>query len=408
MSKKRAQSKTNRLDVSCERPGFAVVLVMCAVVILLVIGGGVLSLGLHTRELAVRTSSEIAARCAADAGLTKIFFEMNEKLKVIPWNGSVLPEAINEVLPNSNATYTYAVAGDLSSGYVIESTGKSGLREKTVSCSLLLKGLFEYAIFGDQDIELKNGAAVDWYNYDADDGNLQVGTNSIIGDSVVLHNGATINGDVVVGAGGDPDAVVSYTWATITGGTYAMTEEKELPRIAVPLWLQSLPSGGTIEEERTISSSAKYDEIDLSNSNIITVDDSVSLYILGDITLKNSAELQVLNADGVCLTLYVGGDIEVKNSGAVNNLTTDPKRVKIYGLNGCENITLKNGSDFYGVIYAPNADVVMMNSADAFGAIISKSFEQKNSATLNYDASLRDVSIDDEGVSFVVTQWLEE
>jgi len=385
-----------------------VVLVMCAVVILFVIGGSVLSLGMHSRQLAVRTSSDIAALSAADAGLTKAFFEMNEQLKVIPWDDSILPEAISETLPNSNATYSYMVTGDASSGYVIESTGKSGLREKTVGCSLFLKGLFEYAIFGDQDIELKNGATVNWYNYDADDGNLQVGTNSIIGDSVVLRNGATINGDVVIGAGGDPDAVVSYTWATITGRTYAMTKEQELPQIAVPLWLQSLPSGGTIEEERTISSSAKYDEIDLSNSKIITVDDAVSLYILGDLTLKNSAKLQVLNADGVCLTLYVGGDIEVKNSGAVNNLTTDPKRVKIYGLNGCENITLKNGSDFYGVIYAPNADVVMMNSANAFGAIIARTFEQKNSATLNYDASLRDASIDDECVRFVVTQWRED
>ena len=82
--------------------------------------------------------------------------------------------------------------------------------------------------------------------------------------------------------------------------------------------------------------------------------------------------------------------------------------MKIYGLNGCENITLKNDSDFYGVIYAPNADVVMMNSADVFGAVIAKSFEQKNSATFNYDASLRDSSIDDEGIRFVVRGWHED
>ena len=82
--------------------------------------------------------------------------------------------------------------------------------------------------------------------------------------------------------------------------------------------------------------------------------------------------------------------------------------MKIFGLNDCQSISLKNSVDFYGVIYAPNADVVMMNSADFFGSVIAHSFEQKNSADFNYDASLRDVTIDDEGIRFIVTQWQEE
>ncbi|MHC4259095.1 MAG: hypothetical protein ACYSTF_01600 [Planctomycetota bacterium] len=55
-----------------------------------------------------------------------------------------------------------------------------------------------------------------------------------------------------------------------------------------------------------------------------------------------------------------------------------------------------------------HADVVMMNSADAYGSVVAKSFEQKNSAAFNYDASLRDVSRDDEAVRFTVDRWGEE
>jgi hypothetical protein len=68
----------------------------------------------------------------------------------------------------------------------------------------------------------------------------------------------------------------------------------------------------------------------------------------------------------------------------------------------------KNSSDFYGVIYAPNASVVMDNSAKLYGAVVAKSFEQKNSGTLSYDASLRDAGVNDEAVRFVVTNWHEQ
>ena len=81
-----------------KRKGSVIVLMLLAVVVLSVMGVGLLSLGLRGRTIAIRNTSKIAARCAADAGLTKAVFEMNEKLKVKPWDGSTLPQATNETL----------------------------------------------------------------------------------------------------------------------------------------------------------------------------------------------------------------------------------------------------------------------------------------------------------------------
>ena len=394
-----------------KRKGSAMVLVMVALVVLFATGVGLLSMGLQSRIFAIRNASDITARCAADAGLTMAVFEMNEKLKVKPWSDSTLPQATNEVLPNCDAIFSYTLTGDIGNGYIIESVGKSNRAERKVSSSLQLQGPFESAIFAKTTINLKDGAVVDWYNYGEDEKNLQIGTNSTEPASIDLKNGVTVNGDVAVGVGGKPDIVIRSTWATITGRTYALAEEYELPSIAVPEYLQALPSQGTIDDTTTITASAKYDEIYLKNGKIITVDGPVVLYIIGDVIIKSSAELQVVGADtnpDASLTLYLGGDAEVKNSGAINNKARNAKKVKIYGLDSCQSIVLKNGSDFYGAIYAPNADVEMMNSADVFGAVVAKSFEQKNSATFNYDASLRDVSIDDEALRFVVKQWREE
>ena len=190
-----------------------------------------------------------------------------------------------------------------------------------------------------------------------------------------------------------------------------MTEYYELPSVAVPEELQILPSGGTINNDTTIITSAKYNSINLGNKETITIDGPVSLYIVGDIILKNSAALQVVDAatnPDAYLVLYLGGDIDVKNTGNINNQSADPSNFQVYGLDSCQSVSIKNSSDLYGTIYAPNATVEMDNSANLYGAVVADSFIQHNAATFNYDASLRDVNTADWGAYFTIEDWSEE
>jgi len=388
-----------------KKRGLAIPLAMLVVVILLAMGTGLLKLGLFSRIFSIRTASDITAQCAADAGLTKALYEMNEKLKAELWDESTMPFETNMSLPNCDAVYSSTVTGNLGSGYTLQSTGNSGQAQRTVSCTLQLQGIFESAIFTKEYLYMKYGATVDWYNYDADDRDMQIGTNSTEPGSIVLKNKAIINGDIAVGMGGNPDDVIVDNGATINGETFTLTQIYELPPITVPESLESSPSLGTINDNTTISSSAKYSNIDLGNSETVTITGDVTLYITGDITLGNAAELQI--ADNASLTLYLGGNFEGKNASTVNNLSMDPHKLKIYGLDSCTSIGFKNSSNLYGAIYAPNADVVMFNSADMYGAITAKSFDQRNSGAFNYDVTLRDVSISDEAVYFTITNWHE-
>src|SRR4030043_520889 len=68
-----------------KRDGFAMAMMLCAIILLFLAGLGTLTLGMHSRMLGVRTCSELAARSAADSGLTKALFEMNQKLQVLPF-----------------------------------------------------------------------------------------------------------------------------------------------------------------------------------------------------------------------------------------------------------------------------------------------------------------------------------
>jgi choice-of-anchor A domain-containing protein len=388
-----------------KKRGSALVMAMCVVVILLAMGMGLLRLGLNSRIYSIRDASDITARCAADAGMAKALYEMNKKLQVQPWNDSELPLGTNINLSNCDAAFSYSVTSGSSGYYSIQSTGTSDQAVRTVSCTLQLEGLFEAAIFTKEYLYMKSGGTVDWYNFDADDGSLKIGTNSTLADSIVLQNNSTVNGDVVVGLGGNPDDVIRDNGATVTGSTTTLTQIVEMPSVTVPEVLETSPSLGTIKLSTTISSSGKYDNINLQGGKTVMIEGDVTLYIIGDISLGNSAELQIV--EGASLTLYLGGDFEGKNSSCVNNLTQDPQQLIIYGLDSCESMVFKNGSDFYGSIYAPNAEVVMHNSSDVYGAVTAESFEQKNSATFYYDASLRDVSTSDELVRFVISNWSE-
>ena len=107
-------------------------MMLVAFVILIAIGGGILSLGLHKRFLSIRSASGAAARSAADAGLAQSLLDMNNKLKVQPWSDASLPQATNQTLPNCDAAFTYKVTKDVSGSYIAESTGTCG---STCSCS---------------------------------------------------------------------------------------------------------------------------------------------------------------------------------------------------------------------------------------------------------------------------------
>ena len=399
-----------------QQAGFAIAIVLCAILLLFVIGTGLSGIGMHRRSLGVRTVSEIAARSAADSGLTKALLEMNKQIELKTWNDSSLPQVTNEPLPNCDASFDYQVVKDADDNvYTLESTGTYGVVQRTVRCTLELKGLFEHAIFVENDITLKTGTSVIAYNLEADEPVLAIGTNSTVAGAITTKMGVTVDGDIVVGVDGDPDVVIDSRFeAAITGETYAQPIEFEMPPVIVPQYLQDLPSSGTITGSTTISSSAKYDSIDITGSvtsDIITIDGPVELYVIGDIKIGVGDELRIVdeatNPDA-SLTIYLGGNLIIDYGGLINNLSKDTHKLKIYGLDTCLSIDFKHSGTFYGAIYTPNADVRLRNSVQMYGAVVSKSFIQDVNADFYYDASLRVVDASDIGVRLVVTRWYED
>ena len=82
-----------------QRRGSALMLIVCLGICMVILGFGMLRLGLNVRLTAARTVQDIAARCAADAGLKQAIFSMNKKLvDEMSWNNHSLPSASNVVV----------------------------------------------------------------------------------------------------------------------------------------------------------------------------------------------------------------------------------------------------------------------------------------------------------------------
>jgi len=391
--------------------GSALALVMIALIILLITGVGLLSLGSRSRLFAIHNTSSIAARCAADAGLVKAFFEMNEKLKIKPWDDTLLPEAINESLPNSDASYSYKVSKDADGKYVIESIGVCNQSSKSVRCNLRLESPFDYAIFGSRYIWLKAGTTIDGYNYDSPGELLKIGVNSIEAGAIFARLGVLIDGDVFVGPGGDPSVVIdAKNEVVITGECFTLDEAHPLDPVPFPSYLAALPSLGTITTSITLTGNAKCDAIDLTGGAVLTINGPVSLYVVGQTKIDNSAQIKVVDANtnpDAYLNLYLGDIVTIQNSGALNNFGKDASKLKIYGLPSCPGFTFQTDSVLYGAVYAPSVNFNMLNKVVIYGSVIVERLTQQVDSDFHYDASLKNGSINDELVRFTVDKWSE-
>lgn len=384
-------------------------LVVVMVIILFVIGLALIRLGLSARLQAVRSVSEISARCAADAGLTKAMHQMLSKLiNEDPWDNSNLPEEAAVPLPNSYSNYSFDITGDPNNGFIVASLGRSGFAEKVVYGKLIVKSLW-FGIGIREFLDVKVGVSFDTMPSGE---NMTIQTNSTAEGAIGLKNAVVFPGDVVVGPGGDPETVITlYKDAKITGGAYVASEELYFPPVTPPNDLLVMPTEIKLHNETKDIYPAEngiYPRIYLKTTSELRIVGNVVLYVTGDLIIENGCKITI--TDGSSLVLYLDGKLDAKYGSAIENANNDALSLLIYGTSNCASIELFTSSDFYGAIYAPEAHIIMHNSADLYGAFISRSMEIKNTGefVFHYDSALADVGINDETAYFALERWWEE
>jgi len=417
----------DKVKVGLKSRGSILALVVVSLALLLIIGAALLTLGWDARIYSIRTEADIAARCAADAGLTEAIAVMNDSLAKKTFSAGNLPQKPDFGLPLQGsepaATFKYTVTALPNNEFGIISVGRCNVAQRTVWGRLRLRGVGEVGVLVRESLTLWPDTTVDGRDsrYPLDqqpEVEVQIGTTSIAPGMVELFSGLKVDGDVLVGYGGDPTIVIKeQPNVTVTGEKSTLDEDPEFPPITPPV----LPDMGMIfAQGKTIqvgpAQSGRYNSIVLKNmpepAKLEIVGGHVILYITGNINLGNGCEIII--TPGASLDLYVSGNIKSDEGSGFNNRGLPPD-LKLWGLaqdplppDAQQSWDLKAKSEFFGQVYAPEATVTVNAQNVLYGAFTAYSFGMKSKSDLYYDGALSVVNPNDPGVKFVLKRWGEE
>ena len=408
------------------RKAMVLPLAILMITIIALVGLALLRLGLDSRVFAARTTSGLTARGAADAGIIKALVEMQNNLVEAKAGGPTvrkdeieLAAEVDIPLPSSGAKYSYSVGPYVSGqGFTITSTGYYAGQTKTVKARIGFRSLL-FGIGVKNTVDVKLGTT---FTNTPPEAEMTVHTNSTESNQILLKMGVVIPGDVAIGLGGDLDEVIFTKKDTVIMGDTYQSEPIDFPLPEPPVGL----SAGIVEFVEPdpitepdvdpyflINSSGVFTSltIDIGDTLYISSFDPenyplVEVYIEGDTRLHNNASLIV--AAGTIAHIYLGGNLISDNGSDIYNENLSAATLTLYGLEGCTVIDLKAKSDFYGYIYAPNAEIILFNSGDFYGAITGDSFAMKNSGVFNYVAEIADSVFIDKNFDFKIVSWWEE
>jgi hypothetical protein len=425
--------KTRKIDIKRSERGLVLPVVAAIGLCLALLGLAVLKLGFGSRLMSTRTMGGVSARAAADAGVTRALYELNALffLGDDPLTTPMPPDAADQPLNNSNATYSYKVRGpftELPEPYwMIESIGKLGPQVKTVYATLGVRNLFDYGLIVTDKITLNSGTLVDGYNttlgpYTENDptnshGYIRIGTTSIVSRDILLHD-TEVTGDILGGVGGVVDGsgesvIQNPGGNAITGPWYNLPEPWYFEPIVIPD-ATYIPSGsignsttwdgtGSYRIPEVVTGETvylQYDNIDvLTGKNLIFLG-PVVIIVSQDIEIDNTSNIYVGEPDATMpnyglpssVAIYLNGDLLVRNGGNINNLSRIPVNFQLYGVGPpYQNWEIHNSGDYYGIYYGPNADIRTYATADFYGSISGHEFILFANGGLHYDHALSDI-----------------
>lgn len=328
-------------------------------------------------ELSFNQQHEEKAFYIAEAGAKLAYYKLDEDLE---WR-----DGYNDV-NYGDGSYTVSITDSSTNSalydtVIIRSTGTFDKGMTVIEIEVVPSTInpFSSAMLGKTLVEIKNSFATDSYN--SDSGTYAMTVQNIGGDvgsngDIVIKNNGYVGGNVSTSLDG---GLSINNGATVTGDTTSSAPYFDIPDI--PSSTYDL-ARATNDNLSGISGSFTYNSSDYSFVTSSEVTFTTGTYYFESFELKNKSSLVIPPGDEV--TIYVNGDVIIKNSAPVNADGT-PDDLMIYSTGDIE---LKNSSDFTGVIYAPNADVDLKNSADYYGALVANNIINHNSADFHYDRDL--------------------
>ncbi len=363
---------------------------------------------LSTRFRVTEKSFRImAATNLAEAGIERAIWELNYG-NIDAWSGNLTNRTLS--LPGVQAA-NGRIAGDVeievlnpaSDDPIVISTGtvpwfEDMFFERRLRVRLRhgIKSFFDFGVFGDEGFDLHGNAYVDSYDslvapYDplARGTSGNVGTNADHRWDVVLLNNTTVYGDAITGYASDPAEVIRLANnAQVTGTEKALDEPKLIPAIEAPFLpdrgAYALPQGTL---NGALSESGTYSSFSLGDNSKLTINGNVRIYVNGPFSMSSNSCIEI--SDGSTFEVTMGnGTFDVASNAWISNVSQDPRAMAILGTSEFHQLNWRSNTQFYGVMYVPEATIDYSANADFFGSIVCNLISMSSNAGIHYDTSL--------------------
>jgi fibro-slime domain-containing protein len=211
---------------------------------------------------------------------------------------------------------------------------------------------------------------------------MAASTNSIQPGAIRLANTAAIQGDAMVGPGGDAQSGIIAAPGAISGSRSALGRAVPMDIAPAAAGMPASQGSRTFRRQNlTWTGDVHFDNLVVQVHSVVTVQGTARVLVDGSFTIEHSSELRL--ADGARLELCVMGDVFIQNTVDFNVNTGDPSRAIVACLGDGSRIVVDNNTDVFAHLIAPQGLVDMGNAAIVGGTITARDAVLHNTARLD-------------------------
>ena len=415
--------KNRQFRTGAARRGSALVASMIVVMVLSFMGAAMIQVLSARTKRQMGAVDTVRALYIAEAGLSEAYFAVAQGK-----TGSVGSEANPAAFANG---FYWVEASETSEGQVaLVSHGMCGTGRFSLATCLQrqVNAIGALGVFGDEQLSIGSGVSID--GYDSRDGSyqaqIQQGLQQIpaiggaqVGSNGEIHIGEAQGASWNLGSSGESPAggtathifgdarpgpastVVMDPWAEVSGSTNPAFNSVSLPAIDVPKvepttgeTLIGALSQGSLN---TVSGRAAYDHLHVTGGGQLTVMGPATL-VLGRLEVDAEASV-VLDSSSGPISIYVTEQLWMAEGSTLDSKQEDAAQAALLvsAVEGVDHdqdgqvdpaVHLRAAGKFCGMVYAPEADMVLPAGLFLMGSIASKTLELEAEGQVVFDSSL--------------------
>ena len=366
--------------------GFIYAASLGVIILITIASASLLIRGVSETSLSERSRNQSGALQLAEAGVDRAVFNLRTDNATL----------VSETLPTGSFSLL-SIAAEGADGRRVQVRGTDASEQRSVEVIIrqIPASVFEFALFGAQNLNVSGSAITDSYNsengvYDSNnhDHNGDVGTNATTAGGVTVNGSIFIDGQVAVGPDvSDPTSVVTgYDPAFITGGTSPASDTQDVLSTSstFPMTSVDLPPGidpATQCPDTTIQGGT---ELELTPTGGPL---SNGTYCYRNLTVQGNAKL---TASGN-VTVYLTGTLTARGDSVIGNPLNPMAMAMLMVSNAqatLEEGTFTGSTQFYGGLYGPDATITVQGNAEVFGSVVGKVVNVTGSAAIHYDEAM--------------------